>query len=183
LRNNRGYHLDSPTPSGNNKKGVCAMKKQNKYFYPAVFTYEDGYEIAVTFPDLPGCTTSGMDEPEALEMAKEALGGHLWCLENDGDDKMFTNQFLDKNTYTITGHYFGKVKNIILNLETGKVSKISVVTTTDKEKIHEEKGLLERILDPFELPNETPNYKNKDLVNIGYDKIIAIGDIFIVNLI
>ena len=62
------------------------MKKQDKYVYPAVFTYEDGYEIAVTFPDLPGCATSGADEPEALEMAKDALGGHLWCLEKDGDE-------------------------------------------------------------------------------------------------
>ena len=62
------------------------MKKQDKYLYPAVFTYEDGYEIAVTFPDLPGCATSGVDEFEALEMAKDALGGHLWCLEKDGDD-------------------------------------------------------------------------------------------------
>jgi len=62
------------------------MKKQNKYIYPAVFTYEDGYEIAVTFPDLPGCATSGIDEAEAFDMAKDALGGHLWCLEKDGDE-------------------------------------------------------------------------------------------------
>lgn len=62
------------------------MKNQDKYVYPAVFTYENGYEIAVTFPDLPGCATSGKDEPEALKMAKDALGGHLWCLEKDGDD-------------------------------------------------------------------------------------------------
>jgi predicted RNase H-like HicB family nuclease len=65
--------------------GLCAMKKQDKYIYPAVFTYEDGYEIAVTFPDLPGCATSGANESEALEMAKDALGGHMWCLEKDGD--------------------------------------------------------------------------------------------------
>ena len=62
------------------------MKKQDKFVYPAVFTYEEGYEVAVTFPDLPGCATSGVDEMEALEMAKEALGGHLWCLEIDGDE-------------------------------------------------------------------------------------------------
>lgn len=62
------------------------MKNKDKYVYPAVFTYEDGYEIAVTFPDLPGCATSGADEPEALAMAREALGGHLWCLEKDGDE-------------------------------------------------------------------------------------------------
>ena len=60
--------------------------KKDKYVYPVVFTYEDGYEIAATFPDLPGCATSGTDEADALSMAKDALGGHIWCLEKDGDD-------------------------------------------------------------------------------------------------
>jgi predicted RNase H-like HicB family nuclease len=67
-------------------KGVFTVKKQDNYIYPAVFTYEDGYEIAVTFPDLAGCATSGADEADALKMAKDALGGHLWCLEKDADD-------------------------------------------------------------------------------------------------
>lgn len=62
------------------------MKLPNDYCYPAVLTYEDGYEIAVTFPDLPGCTTSGETEAQALDMAKEALGGHLWCLETEGEE-------------------------------------------------------------------------------------------------
>ena len=62
------------------------MKPQDKHVYPAVFTYEDGYDIAVTFPDLPGCATCGATEPEALEMAKDVLGGHLWCLEQDNDN-------------------------------------------------------------------------------------------------
>lgn len=62
------------------------MRKPDRYLYPAIFTYEDGYEIAVTFPDLPGCATCGADEAEALNMAKEALGGHLWCMEEDNDD-------------------------------------------------------------------------------------------------
>ena len=62
------------------------MKKSDKYIYPAVLTYEEGYEIAVTFPDLPGCATSGANEQDALDMARDALGGHMWCLENDDDD-------------------------------------------------------------------------------------------------
>ncbi len=71
------------------------MKKQDKYIYPAVFTYEDGYEIAVTFPDLPGCATSGKDDAEALEMAKDALGGHLWCMENDQGKIPIPTRFQD----------------------------------------------------------------------------------------
>lgn len=62
------------------------MKKADRYVYPAVLTYEDGYEIAVTFPDLPGCATSGKDDEDAIAMGREALGLHLFGMENDGDD-------------------------------------------------------------------------------------------------
>lgn len=61
------------------------MKKPDTYLFPAVLTFEEGYEIAVTFPDLPGCATSGKDEADALRMAKEALGGHLFCMEENCD--------------------------------------------------------------------------------------------------
>ncbi len=39
--------------------------KPGRYFYPAVFIYEDGQEIAVDFPDL-GVATSGTSEDDAL---------------------------------------------------------------------------------------------------------------------
>ena len=61
------------------------MEKPINYIYPAVLTYEEGYEIAVTFPDLPGCTSSGATDKEAIAMGKEALGLHLWSMEQDGD--------------------------------------------------------------------------------------------------
>ena len=51
------------------------MKKNlpDRYFYPAVFIYEDGQEIAVDFPDL-GVATSGTSEDDALLSARELLG-------------------------------------------------------------------------------------------------------------
>ena len=61
------------------------MKKPERYFYPAVFTYEDGQEIAVVFPDL-GCATSGTDDVDAMLSARELLGLHMWGLEDDGDE-------------------------------------------------------------------------------------------------
>ncbi|MBQ8537843.1 MAG: type II toxin-antitoxin system HicB family antitoxin [Clostridia bacterium] len=60
------------------------MKKPDTYVYPAIFTYEEG-QISVTWPDLPGCVTCGDTEQEALLSAKEAMGGHLWCMEEDDD--------------------------------------------------------------------------------------------------
>lgn len=59
------------------------MKKVERYFYPAVFTYEPGQEIAVYFPDLE-CATSGINDDDALLSARELLGCALYGLEEDG---------------------------------------------------------------------------------------------------
>ena len=61
------------------------MKKTERYFYPAVFTYEDGQEIAVLFPDLD-VATSGENETDALLSARELLGCVLYGLEEDGEN-------------------------------------------------------------------------------------------------
>ena len=60
------------------------MKREERYFYPAVFTYEEGQEIAVTFPDLD-VTTSGENEQDALLSARELLGCVLFGLEEDDE--------------------------------------------------------------------------------------------------
>ena len=60
-------------------------KKVDRYFYPAVFTYEDGEEIAVVFPDLD-VATSGVDDNDALLSARELLGCVMFGLEEDGED-------------------------------------------------------------------------------------------------
>ena len=59
-------------------------KKTERYFYPAVFTYEPEQEIAVVFPDLD-CATSGVNEDDALLSARELLGCILCGLEEDGE--------------------------------------------------------------------------------------------------
>ena len=61
------------------------MKKPERYFYPAVFTYEPGQEIAVVFPDLD-VATSGTDEDDALLSARELLGITMQGLEEDGEE-------------------------------------------------------------------------------------------------
>jgi predicted RNase H-like HicB family nuclease len=71
------------------------MKKKDYYSYPAILTFDEGYEIAVTFPDLPGCATSGETESEALAMAKEALSLHLWGMECDNDPIPEASQIKD----------------------------------------------------------------------------------------
>ena len=54
------------------------------YVYPAIFSKTaTGY--SVHFPDLPGCISVGKTLEEAHRMVKEALGLHLWGMEQDGD--------------------------------------------------------------------------------------------------
>lgn len=61
------------------------MKKTERFFYPAIFTYEEGKEIAVEFPDLD-CATSGENEEDALLSARELLGCVIVGLEEDGEE-------------------------------------------------------------------------------------------------
>lgn len=59
-------------------------KKVERYFFPAVFTYEEGQEIAVVFPDLD-VATSGENDDDALLSARELLGCVMFGLEEDGE--------------------------------------------------------------------------------------------------
>lgn len=61
------------------------MKKAERYFYPAIFTYEPNQEIAVTFPDLQ-CATSGVNDEDALLSARKLLGCVLNGLEEDKEE-------------------------------------------------------------------------------------------------
>lgn len=61
------------------------MKKTERYFYPAVFTYDPGQEISIVFPDL-NCATSGVNDDDALLSARELLGCVLNGLEEGGEE-------------------------------------------------------------------------------------------------
>ena len=59
---------------------------KDRYSYVAVFSYdEDG--ISIEFPDLPGCyPCADKDNTEqAIKNAKEAMGLHLWGMEEDNE--------------------------------------------------------------------------------------------------
>lgn len=61
------------------------MKKEDRLFFPAVFTYIDGQEISVEFPDL-NCATSGVNDDDAFLSARELLGCVIFGMEEDGED-------------------------------------------------------------------------------------------------
>lgn len=57
---------------------------KNQYAFPAFF-YFDKDGISIEFPDLPGCLPCAHSQEEAFRNAKEALGLHLYGMEQDGD--------------------------------------------------------------------------------------------------
>ena len=57
---------------------------KDRYAYLAVLTFDDD-GISIEFPDLPGCLPCADTEEEALRNAEEALGLHLYGMEQDGD--------------------------------------------------------------------------------------------------
>ena len=61
------------------------MKPVERYFYPAIFSYEPGEEISAFFPDLD-IATSGENEDDALLSARELLGCVLSGLEEDKEE-------------------------------------------------------------------------------------------------
>lgn len=60
------------------------MKKDDIYIYPSIFSFDDD-GISVEFPDLEGCFTCGDTTKEAIKNAKEAMGLHLFGMEEDNE--------------------------------------------------------------------------------------------------
>ena len=60
---------------------------KNRYCYVAIFSYDDD-GISIEFPDLPGCYPCADKEATdmALKNAKEALGLHIWGMEQDNEE-------------------------------------------------------------------------------------------------
>ena len=60
---------------------------KNRYAYPAIFSYDDD-GISIEFPDLPGCCPCADkdDTDTAIRNAREALGLHMWGIEDDNDE-------------------------------------------------------------------------------------------------
>lgn len=54
------------------------------YSYVALLTHYDG-GVSVTFPDLPGAVSHGVDETDAAHNAQACLQLHLAGMAEDGD--------------------------------------------------------------------------------------------------
>ena len=52
--------------------------------YPIVIHHDEGSSYGVTVPDLPGCFSAGETIEEALDLAPEAIVGHIETLLMEG---------------------------------------------------------------------------------------------------
>lgn len=69
---------------------------KDRYSYVAIFSYDDD-GISIEFPDLPGCfpCADKNDTEGALKNAKEALGLHIWGMEQEQETLPTSTQITD----------------------------------------------------------------------------------------
>lgn len=83
--------------------------------------------------------------------------------------------------YTNTGHYVGRVEDIILNIRLGTISKLQVRAIEQERK---PAGFMNTVLGSIrgEMPEENNmrSFQN-DLLTVDFDKVQAIGDIMLIN--
>lgn len=83
--------------------------------------------------------------------------------------------------YTNTGHYVGRVEDIVLNIRLGTISKLQVRAIEQERK---PAGFMNQILGGIrgEMPEEHDmrTFQN-DLLTVDFDKVQAIGDIMLIN--
>jgi predicted RNase H-like HicB family nuclease len=71
-RNLRLFYLKNPGPRGR-------RLMRQALIYPG----EDGFWVAEC-PSLPGCVSQGKTKEEAISNIREAIGGYIKALEEDG---------------------------------------------------------------------------------------------------
>lgn len=74
-----------------------------KLTYQGVFEPAEGTAFGVYFPDLPGCTSYGETLAEAQKNAKDALGLHIYGMEQDGDPIPEPSAVLEVDPETAAG--------------------------------------------------------------------------------
>ena len=83
--------------------------------------------------------------------------------------------------YTNTGHYVGRVEDVVLNIRLGIISKLQVRAIEQERK---PVGFMNTVLGSIrgEVPEENNmrSFQN-DLLTVDFDKVQAIGDIMLIN--
>ena len=85
------------------------------------------------------------------------------------------------NIYTNTGHYVGRVEDVVLNIRLGTISKLQVrAIEQEKKSVGLFDNLREAIQGGSTEDREVRSFQN-DLLTVDFDKVQAIGDIMLIN--
>ena len=83
--------------------------------------------------------------------------------------------------YTNTGHYVGRVEDVVLNIRLGTISKLQVRAIEHERK---PAGVINSFLGSIrgEVPeeNDMKSFQD-DVLTVDFDKVQAIGDIMLIN--
>ena len=106
---------------------------------------------------------------------------NLSIFNNCGVKMVEVSKLRSLDIYTNTGHYVGRVEDIILNIRLGTISKLQVRAIEQERK---PAGFMNSVLGSIrgEMPEEN-NMRSfqSDLLTIDFDKVQAIGDIMLIN--
>jgi len=114
--------------------------------YPAKINQEHGTEFRLTFPDLPGCKTSGSTVEEVMKNAQQAIADHLSILAEYGEpiphassiDVHLNNQLETNCTWALIEFdilpYLGKSHKINVTLPELLIKRID--DRVSKSEIH-----------------------------------------------
>ena len=106
---------------------------------------------------------------------------NLSIFNNCGVKMVEVSKLRSLDIYTNTGHYVGRVEDIILNIRLGTISKLQVRAIEQERK---PAGFMNSVLGSIrgEMPEEH-NMRScqSDLLTIDFDKVQAIGDIMLIN--
>lgn len=82
--------------------------------------------------------------------------------------------------YTNTGHYVGKVEDIVLNIRLGTISKLQVRAIEQERR---PVGIIDQFRETIRGVPEEANVRSyqSDLLTVDFDKVQAIGDIMLIN--
>lgn len=72
--------------------------------YQGVFEPAGNGAFGVYFPDLPGCISHGETLADAQKNAQDALGLHIYGMEQDGDELPAPSAVLEVDPETVEGY-------------------------------------------------------------------------------
>jgi predicted RNase H-like HicB family nuclease len=140
------------------------MSRKNRYSFISVFNYADD-GISISFPDLPGCLPCASTEDEAFKNAQEALGLHLWGMEQDGDNIPSPTPLksikLDTNEVAVMVEVFmPPVRERVNNRFVKKTLSLPnwLAAQADKDNVNYSKLLQSALIDYLDV--KSPNQQN-----------------------